>query len=709
VYVLDEKALEKYDFDDATQVLAQVPGVYVRTEDGYGLRPNIGMRGADSDRSKKVTLLEDDVLFGPAPYSAPAAYYFPLITRMTGVDVTKGAPSIAYGPQTIGGVINLRTRAVPEQGAVAGLDASLGNTWYNKGHLYGGYGTKYWGVLAEGVSLYTSGFKHLDGGGNTGFNKQEGMLKLRVNTDPSARVYQRAELKLGYSREDSNETYAGLTGADYRARPMRRYAGSALDRMGWWRSQAEVAHTLGVGEHFELKSAVYRHDVDRLWRRLDGFLRDDGGTYSSAGTPSMFDVLQNADDPANAAYLAVLRGQVATDSAQGDGRALLQAGNHRTFVSQGVQTQGRYDFRTGQLEHVISAGARLHQDGIDRYHSARALAMAYGSDSEGNPVGDYARPEVAARLSPLADNDVSSLGFALHAKYDVSYRGLTLSPGVRNEYVKARYRDRLSGERVTQSYDVPLFSLGALYAVSEKVSVLAGVQQGMSPVAPSGGGKAKPEQAVNYELGARYHDGRGQASAVGFASDYNRIVAPCDDGTCASAVEGQAFAGKRALIAGIELGADYVVPLPHKFELPLRASYTFTHAEFLTAFQTDYQPWSGGRRSGVAAGDLMPYIPPHQLNAAAGVAWNKRVTLDLQLTFVDRMREVAGQGALTPGLYTDRYAMLDAVASYDLGHGVKLYLRGDNLTNSQPIAARRPFGARPLKPLLVQAGVKWEL
>ncbi|HZH04050.1 MAG TPA: TonB-dependent receptor plug domain-containing protein, partial [Myxococcaceae bacterium] len=89
-HVIRSEALERYEQDDAHAVLKMVPGVYARGEDGLGLRPNIGIRGSNSDRSKKITLTEDGVLFAPSPYSAPAAYYFPLFTRMEQVRVLKG-------------------------------------------------------------------------------------------------------------------------------------------------------------------------------------------------------------------------------------------------------------------------------------------------------------------------------------------------------------------------------------------------------------------------------------------------------------------------------------------------------------------------------------------------------------------------------------------------------------------------------------------
>ena len=180
---LNEKTLLRQSHDDIHRVLGQVPGVYIREEEGYGLRPNIGLRGASSDRSAKVTLMEDGILIAPAPYSAPAAYYFPISSRLVGLEVYKGPAAIQFGPQTIGGAINMLSRQVPEAKPTLLLRSANGNYGYAKAHFAAGGTRGRPGALIDAVHVRADGYHQIDGadgpgtGGPTGFSKNEILLR----------------------------------------------------------------------------------------------------------------------------------------------------------------------------------------------------------------------------------------------------------------------------------------------------------------------------------------------------------------------------------------------------------------------------------------------------------------------------------------------------------------------------------------------------
>ena len=168
VSYLNAARLAQHDYADVHRILSQVPGINIQEEEGYGLRPNVGMRGSGSQRSAKITLLEDGVLIAPAPYSAPAAYYFPTPGRMEGVEVRKGSSSIQYGPHTNGGVINFVSSSIPTDEFGGSVNVAFGDNDTLRGRVKAGGSSQRFGWLVESYRWDTTGFKRLDTGGDTG-------------------------------------------------------------------------------------------------------------------------------------------------------------------------------------------------------------------------------------------------------------------------------------------------------------------------------------------------------------------------------------------------------------------------------------------------------------------------------------------------------------------------------------------------------------
>lgn len=97
-YYISPEEIRRLGYTDINRMLKAVPGVNMYEEDGFGLRPNISLRGTKAERSERISIMEDGVLAAPAPYSAPAAYYFPNVARMEAIEVLKGSSQVQYGP-----------------------------------------------------------------------------------------------------------------------------------------------------------------------------------------------------------------------------------------------------------------------------------------------------------------------------------------------------------------------------------------------------------------------------------------------------------------------------------------------------------------------------------------------------------------------------------------------------------------------------------
>ena len=682
-HVVDKEALEEQAYEDVHRVLKQVPGVYVRDEDGQGLRPNIGLRGANSDRSAKVTLMEDGVLMAPAPYAAPAAYYFPITSRLVGVEVFKGPASIQYGPNTIGGALNLQTRPTPTQGQEGGLDLSYG--MFNSSTLQARYGigNERMGLLLEGARVASDGFKELDGGGNTGFEKRELMLKAHLASDPNAEVAHRLDLKLGFTDERSNETYLGLTQEDFEATPYRRYAASQLGLMSWWRTQAKLDYSAFIGDNLDVKLTLYRHDFSRVWEKLDDL----------AGDVRLSDALITPNSARNAPLISLLRGE--RDSVAGDVNDLLLIGrNDRVYVSQGAQGALTWRARLFGLKNSLTLGVRAHADEVVRDQTQRTFAMQGGS--------------LVAEGERASTRQDTGSAFALSAhlfdQLELSER-VRLTPGVRVERYNTSLEDRTEGDPTLYEGDelVLLPGVGLWWGLNDYAGLLAGVHKGFSPLSPGMTGKASPEESLNYEMGARWQSPFVSGELIGFYNDYTNLVGTCTQSAgCAVDDLDTQFNAGRAGVVGAELVLNTSLQLPAMITAHAHLTYTWTRARFLEAFSSGFAQWGE-----VSEGDALPYLPEHQMSArlrfergafGLGGVWS----------YMGQMRDSAGTGEAGGTDLIPAISMLDLNAHWQATTRSRLYLTLDNALNNQALSSWRPFGARPAKPLSLRAGYRYQ-
>jgi len=695
VHYLDESTLEQHSHADVNRILRQVPGLNLVEEEGFGIRPNIGIRGSGTDRNSKIAVLEDGVPIAPAPYSAPAAYYFPRMQRMSAIEVSKGPAAIKYGPQTVAGAVGLFSSPIPgAPGAGFGgkLDLIGGEHGSLRGHGIAGGWTEAggWnlGMSLETLQEGSDGFKRLDSGGDTGFRLEDYVAKLAVESGADVAREQSLELKFQHSEEDSDETYLGLTFDDFSADPYRRYRASQLDGIDVDHDTMQATHRIHFSDNVDLTTIAYRTDTSRTWYKLN-----DVRNAANTGFVSLSNVLANPST--YSVEYAALVGNPGTSSAAG---ALRVRSNAREYSASGIQTVLGVNFDTGTVAHDLEFSVRYHEDDEDRFQHDDRYQMV-----------DGAMVLTSAGAPGSQDNRVGSAeAWAFFARDTMQAGRWTLTPGVRFESISLTQKNWGTGDP-TRSNDPTVLEndvdawmpgLGVTRAISDSLRLIAGVHRGF--VNPAPGSTAGAEQSWNYEAGLRFERGPSAIEAIGFVVDYENIVGTCTASTGGDCIVGDQFDGGRARVHGLELVASHDLgkTLGSRLSIPLSAVYTWTEGEFRTSFQSDFSEWGN-----VAKGDGLPYVPEHQLTLNAGLegqVWRVFLTIN----YVDEARAAAGSGAVALDERIDGRTLVDLSGEFDLNERVHLFASIENLGDEVYNVALRPAGARPGAPRTMLAGVK---
>jgi Fe(3+) dicitrate transport protein len=622
--------------------------------------------------------MEDGVLIAPAPYAAPAAYYFPTMQRMSAVEVRKGSAAVRSGPRTTGGAINLISAPIPGEKLAGRVSLLAGEDRTLLGQAAIGGTVGRWGYLLEAVRQETDGFKTIDGGGDSGYVLDDYLAKLRYTTKPEARFHQELELKLDMTDQDGSETYMGLVLDDFRRDAYRRYAASRLDNIRTDHDQLELRHYVAFNDRLDLTTAVYRNEFARNWYKVDRL-----------ATASMSDVLE---DPATfATEYAWLTGTTSPDN------AIVIRNNNRAYDSRGVQTiVGFSPVGARVIEHNFEFGVRHHEDEEDRLQDDDRYRMDDGDlvlTTNGAPGTQDNRIGTAEALSAYVHDEI---GFG----------DFIVTPGIRYERIDLEQRrwagtdpNRVGSPTsvVANDVDEVIPGVGAVYKMTGPWTLLGGVHKGFNSPAP--GSNAEGEESVNYEVGARYAREAAGAELIAFYNDYDNLVGTCTASTGGGCDLGDQFAGGKVRMHGLELSARYEVGLERGLRLPVQLAYTYTNAEFRTSFVSGFEEWGD-----VEAGDELPYLPEHQAQLLLGVA-AQRWGVNLAASYTDSMRVEAGQGPASPTEATDEHWVIDLAGDWTLTQSLRFFARVENVLDETYVTAWRPAGARPGRPRAALIGI----
>jgi Fe(3+) dicitrate transport protein len=657
VDIVDRETLDAAHVTTTNEALRKIAGVNVRDEEGFGLRPNIGIRGLNPTRSTKVLLLEDGIPLTYAPYGDNASYYHPPIERFERIEVFKGGAQIGYGPQTISGLVNYITPAPPMRSAGA-VHVAGGNRAYVNGHANYGNTIGHTGFLVDYMRKQGDGSRE---------NLHSDLNDVNLKLTRSVGDNQVWTLRSNYYSEDSNITYSGLRQAEWdanqRANPFRNDY-FYVDRYG-----TSGTHGYTLNGNIALTTNAYFTSFRRHWWRQSS---------NSSQRPN------DAADP-------LCGGMANLDTTCGN------EGRLRQYYTSGVEPRMRVHHRAFGVTSEADFGGRIHFEWQNRRQ-----------ENGETP---------AARFGQLVEHNLrSNQAYSTFALNRFLFGNSTLTPGIRVEHVRFERTNRLAnaGSGVTGRTKLTQFipGVGVSHTAADRVTAFAGVHRGFAPprtedVITNQGGivDLDPELSWNYEVGARSELAPGvRFDGTFFQMDYENQIVPA---SLAGGVGATLTNGGATLHQGVEMvgRVDTAPMLNTMHNVSFRLAYTHVRVAKFTGARFSNIP---GFSNVSVTNNRLPYAPEHLVTFGIGYALPRGLDMQLELVqssnqFGDDLNTVAptadGQRGLIPG-----YTAWNTSLNYDLGRAT-LFFSVKNLLDDTFIVDRTR-GILPGMPRLLQVGMR---
>ncbi len=665
--VITQEKLDVRQPINLQDIVREVPGVHIRNEDGIGLIPNIGIRGLNPDRSEKLLILEDGMPAGLAPYNVNASYYIPPIERMDRVEVLKGSGSILYGPQTVGGVLNLITPDVPKDYR-SRLRFMGGTDTYLMGH--GTFG-KTWGPFGLDVSIL-----HKQGDGfrnHSDFNLSNFTAKMKFDISDKTKII----LKNNYHDQNSSQTYLGLTQGLYDQDADINPA--QFDRLDVSRYDMQFTLQHFFNDNIELLTNIYYWNAKRKWNRQD-FARNTGFAPAPENTSAIFG---DASIDGGAIYMRDSFGA-----------------RDRWFQGVGIEPRLLIDYDAFGKTHHLHTGVRFHYESmIDQRNNRETLIS--------DPV--MAKEEI---------NRAYAFAFFFQNTLQVT-ENLSVIPGFRYEnYTQKREIKRQDGVDVDLSdstnHNVLIPGLGITYQLPRSTTLFTGIHRGFAPPrtaqAISSDGEdlqLDAEYSWNYELGVRTRPYEfWNAEATFFFMHFDNQVVPANESGGASTADTNAGETRH-------LGGEFASALDmlgaagfeKSHQLFLDTRYTFVDAKNTTS-------------GGLYEGNELPYAPKHRLLLGLRYVANEGTVKGLSLgvegtytssQFADQANTMEASADGTNGRIPS-YWLFNAYAQYQVPKTrLKLHVTANNLFDNKYIVSRAPRGIFAGPGLQVLGGLSYDV